>query len=272
MRLSCDATTEKAFTLIELLVVVAIIALLVALLVPALEGARRQAKVVTCNANLHHFGLGLNVWVSYHEGKYPPCPSSNASAPNKVYNFDYRPYGYDDYLAYLTEFIDVVAGRTEIFFCPLDETWYSRLQNPALTDPVIGPYVLGGVGPAGPSFNIGYLRFAGSEPVPGTPPDTIGWPVAWNFTYSGNADPTKGPMEPGLAQDAVLCDIIWSDVSYGDVHADVYNQAPETHRENNVAYGDGHAETHFHTPIQDGVGYWYWPEHYVLRGPQYLLY
>jgi prepilin-type processing-associated H-X9-DG protein len=78
-------------------------------------------------------------------------------------------------------------------------------------------------------------------------------------------------MEPGLAQDTVLCDIVWSDVSYGDYHADVPAD-PETHRENNVAYGDGHAETHYHTPIQDSIGYWYWEEHYVMRGTQYLLY
>ena len=94
-----------------------------------------------------------------------------------------------------------------------------------------------------------------------------------DFTNSGNADPTTGPMEPGLAQDAILCDMIFSDITYNDVHADVYDNAPETHRENNVAFGDGHAETHYHTPsLQDSLGYWYWEEHYVKRQNTYLLY
>ena len=264
---------KKAFTLIELLVVVAIIALLVALLVPAMEGARRQAKVVSCNANLHHLGVGLNVWISYHEGKYPPCPQSHVSGGQQLYCPDYKIYGFDDHIAYMTEFLDVVAGRTEIFFCPLDETWRPLLQNPAWTDPEVGPYVLDVTNADGPSYNMGYLRFAGAEPLPGFPPETVGWPMTADFTNSGNADPTKGPMEPGLAQDAILCDMVGSDVNYADVHADVYLDAPETHRENNVAFGDGHAETHYHTPsLQDWFGYWYWEEHYVKRQMMYLLY
>ncbi len=53
-----------AFTLIELLVVIAIIALLVAILVPALSGARRQAKAAVCLAHLHTMGQGLVLYAN----------------------------------------------------------------------------------------------------------------------------------------------------------------------------------------------------------------
>ena len=51
-RVRYRAKNRKAFTLIELLVVISVIALLMALLVPALSRARKQARVVVCQANL----------------------------------------------------------------------------------------------------------------------------------------------------------------------------------------------------------------------------
>jgi len=52
----------KGFTLIELLVVISIIVLLVALLMPALSRVRKQAKGVTCRAQLHQWGI---LWATY---------------------------------------------------------------------------------------------------------------------------------------------------------------------------------------------------------------
>jgi prepilin-type N-terminal cleavage/methylation domain-containing protein len=59
------------FTLIELLVVIAIIAILAAMLMPALEQARRQARMVTCKSNLRQIGLGFTMYTNSWDGYYP---------------------------------------------------------------------------------------------------------------------------------------------------------------------------------------------------------
>ena len=59
------------FTLIELLVVIAIIAILAAMLMPALEQARRQARMVTCKSNLRQIGLGFTMYANSWDGYYP---------------------------------------------------------------------------------------------------------------------------------------------------------------------------------------------------------
>lgn len=58
---------RRAFTLIELLVVVAIIGVLVALLLPALRGARHQAKASVCLSNMR--GLAQAHWLYLMDNK-----------------------------------------------------------------------------------------------------------------------------------------------------------------------------------------------------------
>lgn len=53
---------RRAFTLIELLVVIAIIAVLIAILLPALGGARFNAKVLTCTSRLKQLGVGVELY------------------------------------------------------------------------------------------------------------------------------------------------------------------------------------------------------------------
>ena len=60
----------KGFTLIELLVVIAIIALLMAILMPALQRVKKQAKTVSCRANLRQWGLYFSLYTDGNNGRF----------------------------------------------------------------------------------------------------------------------------------------------------------------------------------------------------------
>lgn len=62
---------RRGFTLIELLVVVAIIAILIAILMPALGGAREQAKAVNCQSNLRQLSISFMFYANDHNQVVP---------------------------------------------------------------------------------------------------------------------------------------------------------------------------------------------------------
>lgn len=61
---------KNGFTLIELLVVISVIALLMMILMPALQKARRQARAVVCQSQLHQWGLIFSAYTGDHDGYF----------------------------------------------------------------------------------------------------------------------------------------------------------------------------------------------------------
>jgi prepilin-type N-terminal cleavage/methylation domain-containing protein/prepilin-type processing-associated H-X9-DG protein len=70
---STHTSTFRGFTLVELLVVIGVIALLISMLMPALQGARERANLVTCQSNLRQTGLMLEIYANnWRAWPYPP--------------------------------------------------------------------------------------------------------------------------------------------------------------------------------------------------------
>jgi len=70
-RCAGNRAKPRAFTLIELLVVIAIIAILISIILPALAGARQQARVAATLARLRDLGMGVSMYSDANRGKNP---------------------------------------------------------------------------------------------------------------------------------------------------------------------------------------------------------
>ena len=65
------AKKRCGFTLVELRVVISIIALLVSILLPALSGARRQARTLECAIRLRNIGIATESYAITHDEWLP---------------------------------------------------------------------------------------------------------------------------------------------------------------------------------------------------------
>jgi prepilin-type N-terminal cleavage/methylation domain-containing protein/prepilin-type processing-associated H-X9-DG protein len=111
------------FTLVELLVVIGIIAVLIAVLMPALNGARAQARNTECANNLRQLGLSLISYANDHRGAFPP----NIASPTPG-RFWYHRERLQSYLRGGVTYPDLPASmahiadaRGQALSCPEDE-------------------------------------------------------------------------------------------------------------------------------------------------------
>ena len=122
---------QEAFTLIELLVVISIIALLMAILIPTIQRAKRQAKTVKCQANLHQLGLAVNAYAAANEGSLLPVRMSvqTKNYAGFVYHWTYllRSYCIDINDVLLCPMTKYYPNRPGPVF-PRDCQWYIPLK------------------------------------------------------------------------------------------------------------------------------------------------
>ena len=71
----------KAFTLVELLVIISTIALLLALLMPALAGARSQARGIVCRSNLRQLAVASLGYATENDGFFVPAAGDMFEGP-----------------------------------------------------------------------------------------------------------------------------------------------------------------------------------------------
>jgi prepilin-type N-terminal cleavage/methylation domain-containing protein len=104
---------QKGFTLVELLVVIGIIALLISILLPSLNKAREQAKVVQCAAQLRSVGAAAIMYAGENRGALPPM-NQDLGQPDYFSNG----LGYTNY------------QRTITFVCWGNTSTLSTMQTP----------------------------------------------------------------------------------------------------------------------------------------------
>jgi len=74
------STRRRGFTLIELLVVIGIIGTIVSLMLPAIQGVREAARMMTCKSNLRQVGIALH---NYHEDHRQLPPGWTSDDPEE---------------------------------------------------------------------------------------------------------------------------------------------------------------------------------------------
>jgi prepilin-type N-terminal cleavage/methylation domain-containing protein/prepilin-type processing-associated H-X9-DG protein len=131
---------RNSFTLIELLVVIAIIAVLAGMLLPALQGARAKANIITCSSNLKALSTGIMAYAAENNDWFGPINRNytyNTTKPikpyiwvNQLYVSNYIPaknrdgkFHEVDSRCTDTNYTSVLACPFTVFSDPLKKGW-----------------------------------------------------------------------------------------------------------------------------------------------------
>ena len=129
---------SKQFTLIELLIVIAIIAILAAMLLPALQAARRTAKMAQCTSNCKQFAQSNHLYAASNNAYVTPIAWGDgvniwpAILWNQIGGAAEMPYS--NYTSGSDKWANAVK-TTHLFECPADESMkgVGELKMPKLS-------------------------------------------------------------------------------------------------------------------------------------------
>jgi len=170
---------KRGFTLVELIVVISVISLLMAIILPALSGAKRQAKAVVSMSNQRQVTAAINLFASGNNERYPESVATigfgsnwNWTDPTRLTGNRRRsPQLHRAMSEYLRGYIDD-AG---VMYCPNAPRKYGYLQQ---------------AWQAGDDWNNPETSFP-ADPVGGT------YCYYWNYRgYLGSRGIFRGPRSP----------------------------------------------------------------------------
>jgi prepilin-type N-terminal cleavage/methylation domain-containing protein/prepilin-type processing-associated H-X9-DG protein len=112
---------RQGFTLVELLVVIGVISILLAILLPALNRAREQSRIVACASNEREIYYALIQYAADNRWILPiPCDLASPPLPNYAFQMD-GPGIYNYSEGTLWPYISRdVSVRQNLFLCPSD--------------------------------------------------------------------------------------------------------------------------------------------------------
>ena len=111
----------------ELLVVIVIIAILTALLLPALSGAKEQARRTACINNLRQINLGVRLYADEANDSSPPTGTNTTDSAVNVFG------AYKQFMKNYVGLRGNSSAKDALFACPADNWCYTNYYPPRIS-------------------------------------------------------------------------------------------------------------------------------------------